>query len=153
MNPPAPVPGTDRSAPDAALPGRAAVTAEAGLDVRVRIADLMEDDSEEEIEFVERIVVSFLKRAPAALDRLAGAIAAADAEEAARQAHALKGSAANLGVSAVAGLCAEAEHLAEAARLGELGGHPARLEQALAEAGAHLTGALARLRAGRPLLP
>ncbi|GGL00787.1 hypothetical protein Ppa06_69280 [Planomonospora parontospora subsp. parontospora] len=152
MNPP--VPGVDPPAPvAAALPGEAATTAEAGLGVRARIADLMEDDSAEEIEFVGRIVVSFLKRAPAVLAALAGAIAAADAEATARHAHALKGAAANVGAGAVAGLCAEAENFAEAVRLGELDGHPARLEQALAEAGAHLAEALARLRAGRPLLP
>nr|BFE79004.1 hypothetical protein GCM10020093_016050 [Planobispora longispora] len=60
-------------------------------DIRARIADLLVDGSAHEIAFIERLVASFLERAPVMLTDLETAIAAADASAAAHKAHALKG--------------------------------------------------------------
>ncbi|GIH80510.1 Hpt domain-containing protein [Planobispora longispora] len=122
-------------------------------DIRARIADLLVDGSAHEIAFIERLVASFLERAPVMLTDLETAIAAADASAAAHKAHALKGAAANLGASGVSGLCAEAERLADAGRLDEAGDHPDLLRSALAEAGDHFAEVLDDLRSGLPLVP
>ncbi|GII03376.1 Hpt domain-containing protein [Planobispora takensis] len=125
-------------------------TAGTALSIRTRIADLVEDGSAHEIEFIGRLVVSFLERAPVMLADLDAAIAAADHAATAQRAHALKGAAANLGVSSVAALCAEIEQLAGTARPGA---HPALLRSALSEAEACFTGVLDDLRSGLPIVP
>ncbi|WP_068923498.1 Hpt domain-containing protein [Planobispora rosea] len=125
----------------------------AAPDIRARIADLLVDGDEREIAFIERLVASFLERAPVMLADLDAAIAAGDCAVAAHRAHALKGAAANLGVSGVAGLCAETERLADAGRLGEALGHPGLLRSALAEAGDRFTEVLGDLRSGLPIVP
>ncbi|GAA3446594.1 Hpt domain-containing protein [Planomonospora venezuelensis] len=120
------------------------------LSIRARIADLIEDDTPEEVAFTERLIVSFLDRAPVLLADLTAAIGTADLDAAVHWAHTLKGASANLGVDTLASLCAEAERLAEEARSDLLAAQPALLESALAEAGTAFAEVLGDLRSGRP---
>ncbi|GIH95539.1 Hpt domain-containing protein [Planobispora siamensis] len=120
------------------------------LSIRARLADLVEDGSPQEIEFIGRLVASFLERAPAMLAGLDAAVAAADHAATAQRAHALKGAAANLGVDSVAALCAEIEQLAGTAGTG---GRSALLRSALTEAEAHFADVLDDLRSGLPIVP
>jgi HPt (histidine-containing phosphotransfer) domain-containing protein len=86
---------------------------ESGDRIRARIADLIEDDNPDDVAFVEQLVASFLDRAPDMLARLDAAITMGDVSETVESAHALRGTAANIGAVGVAELCAEAEHAAQ----------------------------------------
>jgi CheY-like chemotaxis protein len=83
-----------------------------------RLAELRSYDPDHPDELIADLARSFLTRAADMLDRLAAAVRAGDAGTAAFDAHALKGSAANLGAAHLAGLAAELELVA---RRGELG--------------------------------
>jgi HPt (histidine-containing phosphotransfer) domain-containing protein len=117
-----------------------------GDTIRARLADLIDDGGPADVALVERLALSFMERQAGLLARLADAVAGADAEAVARHAHALKGSAGNVGATAVATLCAEAEHLAGAHSWDELIRYPDRLRTALTEATEELARAAAELR-------
>ncbi len=68
---------------------------------------------------IREILGMFLEDTRANLERLQTALAAGDAREAERTAHALKGSGANVGAERFAALCLRAEDAAEAGRLGD----------------------------------
>jgi HPt (histidine-containing phosphotransfer) domain-containing protein len=78
--------------------------------MRDRLAELVgPDPDEEERELVGEIMASFIQRAPSALAAIEGAVQHGSAEDLHQRAHALKGSAANLGADSVAELCADIE--------------------------------------------
>jgi HPt (histidine-containing phosphotransfer) domain-containing protein len=103
-----------------------------------RITDLLDGNTPEDVAFVQRLITSFLDRAPVMVAALRTAIDDGDATAAAHHAHALKGAAANLGANAVAAVCADAQHRAERAELDTLGEHPARIVAALGDTEPHL---------------
>ena len=96
-----------------------------------RITDLLDGNTPDDMAFVQRLVTSFLDRAPVMVAALRTAISDGDATAAAHHAHALKGAAANLGANRVAAFCADAQHRAERGELDTLGEHPARIVAAL----------------------
>ncbi len=78
--------------------------------MRERVAELVgPEPDEEERELVGDIVASFVQRAPSALTGIETALRDGRAEDLHQRAHALKGSAANLGAGGVADLCAGIE--------------------------------------------
>jgi histidine phosphotransfer protein HptB len=117
--------------------------------IRARVADLIEDDNPEDIDFVLRLIRSFIDRAPAMLDAIAAALAAGDAPATAELAHALKGLAANIGADQMARLSAEVEDHAANARLGDARSHVARIGDELLEANRQLS-ALGRSMSAQP---
>ncbi|HYN92486.1 MAG TPA: Hpt domain-containing protein [Pilimelia sp.] len=117
--------------------------------IHARVADLIEDDDPDDVAFVERLISSFLARAPGMLASLDDALAAGDAALAAHWAHAIKGAAANIGADAVAEIGADAERLADAGELPDARDHPVRLRAALAATAPELTGVMAGLRRRR----
>ncbi|GGJ77830.1 hypothetical protein GCM10010123_04870 [Pilimelia anulata] len=106
IDPPAAPPPAD--AGDAELAGRWA-------DITARLADITgPEPPPEERALLDRLVASFAARAPAAVEELAAAVRAGDAAAVRDRAHALKGSAANLGAARLAALCADLEDRARA---------------------------------------
>ncbi|AGZ42623.1 ATP-binding protein [Actinoplanes friuliensis] len=82
-----------------------------------RLDELAGDRTQPERDLVNRLVESFLKRAPQHVAALAEAYASGDRSTFEDQAHSLKGAAGNIGASAVADLC---EQLEDEARAGAL---------------------------------
>ncbi|WP_083448947.1 hybrid sensor histidine kinase/response regulator [Actinoplanes rectilineatus] len=110
----APAPAPDAAAPDAVLP--ATSSREDG--VRARLDDIGGPDPEpEERELLARLLNSFAAKTPPALDRLADSLTAGDTDAVRERAHALKGSASNVGFTALSELLADLEDLANAGRL------------------------------------
>ncbi|GAA2543521.1 hypothetical protein GCM10010435_09600 [Winogradskya consettensis] len=73
--------------------------------------------SEPERKLMVRLLTSYVAKTPAAIDGLAEALDAGDTQQVRDQAHALKGSAANLGIQAMSTLLADLE---DTARAGDL---------------------------------
>ncbi|MBG0561050.1 Hpt domain-containing protein [Actinoplanes sp. NEAU-A11] len=83
--------------------------------VRARIADLFGDEpTPAEIALIRRLLRSFEDRTAATAGTLIGLLDDGDPGLVRDQAHALKGSAANIGATALAGLCAAVEDEARA---------------------------------------
>ena len=83
--------------------------------IRARLADLTEELPDiAELALVIRLLRSFTARTPAAAEVLVDLLGAGDAGRVRDQAHALKGSAANLGAGALAAVCGEVEDRARA---------------------------------------
>ncbi len=78
-------------------------------DVRLRLADLGEPDSDEDNALLASLLRSFLQRAPDTLRELHSALEAGEAADAEQLAHALKGSALNLGANNLGLLCDQLE--------------------------------------------
>ncbi|MEV6305947.1 Hpt domain-containing protein [Actinoplanes sp. NPDC051861] len=79
-------------------------------EVRARLSDLTEDDpTPAEVALVIRLLRSFEGKVPAAADLLVGMLHDGEPGPVREQAHALKGSAANIGATALADLCADVE--------------------------------------------
>jgi HPt (histidine-containing phosphotransfer) domain-containing protein len=104
--------------------------------IRARLAQISGGEpTARERELLARLLRSWTAKTPAAVDRLADLLHDADITAVQEQAHALKGSAANLGITTLAGLFAEIE---QEARAGQMPGSPAvlaavRQEYALVE--------------------
>ena len=82
-------------------------------EVRGRMADIAGDEpGPDERALVSRLIDSFLAKTPARVDRLAELLRGGDAGEVREHAHALKGSAANVGAATLARVFAEVEHAA-----------------------------------------
>ena len=83
--------------------------------VRDRLADLVEvDPSPAELALLLRLLRSFAVKAPPAAAELGRLLRAGDPGPVRDQAHALKGTAANIGVAGLAALCARIEDEARA---------------------------------------
>ncbi|WP_305783350.1 PAS domain-containing hybrid sensor histidine kinase/response regulator [Symbioplanes lichenis] len=93
--------------------------ADAGDPVRARLDELAGDRTPPELALVDRLVTSFLSRAPRHLAALRAAAAEGRAGAVEEQAHTFKGAAGNIGAEAVARLCARVEDDARAGRLPE----------------------------------
>jgi HPt (histidine-containing phosphotransfer) domain-containing protein len=113
--------------------------------IRTRIEDLIDDGDACEIALIERLVASFLDRAPGLIADLFDAVAQHDAPAARHWAHKLKGAASNLGVSTVAELSFDVERLAAEAQLAPIAGYRSRIEHALAGARVDFTQILGEL--------
>jgi CheY-like chemotaxis protein len=125
-------------APLAARPQAAApVSFPADPDTRIatitaRLADITgPNPSPAERALQNRLINSFVAKTPAAVDTLAAAVRSGNADEAATRAHALKGSAANLGADALADLVGQLE---DRARCGQLPADDAALDAIRREA-------------------
>jgi PAS domain S-box-containing protein len=82
-----------------------------------RLADLRGGDSEPERELVNRLIVSFLNRAPRYLTTLTSAVSAADAAAVQDHAHCFKGAAGNIGAAGAAAICQRLETMGRTGRL------------------------------------
>ncbi|MFI5495040.1 Hpt domain-containing protein [Actinoplanes sp. NPDC051859] len=95
-------------------------------DIRDRLAEITgPEPADAERALLVRLLTSYTTKTPPGLDRLAVAVAAQDVEAVRDQAHALKGSAANVGVSTVSHLCGTLE---DAARAGAVDGGKAMVD-------------------------
>ncbi|GAA3141512.1 hypothetical protein GCM10010466_35610 [Planomonospora alba] len=99
--------------------------------VRRRLEDLADPGCEREQEILDRVLASFLDRAPRVLHQLGRAVADGDAAAVEQRAHSLKGSAANLGAAALAEVCARIEQHGNAGRTAAAAGLLERLRQEL----------------------
>jgi CheY-like chemotaxis protein/HPt (histidine-containing phosphotransfer) domain-containing protein len=120
---PAPSGGTAPTSPPGVPPS--------GLDP-ARLAELRDPDPAGYAELMTDLARSFAVRGTELLGRLAAAVHRGDAPAAALEAHALKGSAGNLGAARLAALAAEVETLT---RQGELAGTPELLRGMADEVG------------------
>ncbi|GAA3590779.1 hypothetical protein GCM10022223_01610 [Kineosporia mesophila] len=120
--------------PDAAGP-----PPEEMADTDERIAELLGDGTEFEVELVRDIISSFLSRTVDLLQRLSLAVTADDAEAAYLHAHSLAGAGLNLGTVQVVGIARQIEAEAKA-------GHAARCGQLLVDLEVALDQARVRLR-------
>ncbi|MFG1604433.1 Hpt domain-containing protein [Actinoplanes sp. NPDC049265] len=85
--------------------------------IRARLAEISGGEpTGPERELLARLLRSWLTKTPAAVDRLAGLLEQEDIPAIRDQAHALKGSATNLGITALAGLFAAIEQEARTGR-------------------------------------
>jgi HPt (histidine-containing phosphotransfer) domain-containing protein len=82
-----------------------------------RLDELAGDHTGPERALVQRLVNSFLGRAPQHLEAVTDALAAEDAQRVEDQAHSLKGAAGNIGATAVMSICERIETEARAGRL------------------------------------
>ncbi|WP_436520455.1 Hpt domain-containing protein [Actinoplanes sp. HUAS TT8] len=102
--------------------------------VRARIAIITDPDpTPAELALVGRLLRSFVAKTPEAVERLLDGFPDKDPGIVRDQAHALKGSAANIGATALAALCAALEDQARAGKV------PDVAEEIRAEAAAALT--------------
>ncbi len=95
---------------------------------------------------VDDLIDTYLAYAPTLLAKMTTSCSSGDTTQLARHAHALKGSAGNLGVLALSGMCAELEQAVRDGTLAELPGRVARLNELYVE-----TAAILRQQRGRPL--
>jgi HPt (histidine-containing phosphotransfer) domain-containing protein len=100
--------------------------------VRSRIEEFLGDRTMPEIALARRIVEAFPSRARALARVVFEAADAVDPGETARQAHALKGSAMNVGALTLAALCAEVEELSRTGSVDGVIGYQARIEETIA---------------------
>jgi signal transduction histidine kinase/CheY-like chemotaxis protein len=111
---PSPVDTPGADTPGAAGPRQA----ELASAVRARLAEIAgPEPGDGERALLGQLIDTFLARTPAAIDRLAEFMRERDLDAVASQAHALKGSAANIGAVGLAGLAADVENRARAGRL------------------------------------
>jgi signal transduction histidine kinase/DNA-binding response OmpR family regulator len=88
--------------------------------VRARLAELTgPEPTTDERALAGQLIDVFMTRAPAGVDELAEALRSADTETALARAHALKGSAANIGAISLAGLYADVETQAQAGQIAD----------------------------------
>jgi two-component system sensor histidine kinase/response regulator len=112
--------GTATDAAAAAIlgPRPTAEVAEPASDpVARRLEELRGDHTEPERALVNRLVVSFLTRAPSYLSTLIDAVTTADAAAVENQAHSLKGAAGNIGAAGIVEICERLEILGRAGNL------------------------------------
>jgi HPt (histidine-containing phosphotransfer) domain-containing protein len=82
-------------------------------EIRARLDDIAgPDPSDDERALLARLIRSFTTKTAPAVDRLAEALRDGAADTVRKQAHALKGSAANVGAATLAGMFADVEHRA-----------------------------------------
>ena len=82
-------------------------------EVRDRLADIAGDDpGPAERALLGRLIRSYLAKTPGGVDRLAELLRGGDCASLREHAHALKGSAANIGAAGLASVFAEIEHAA-----------------------------------------
>src|SRR4051794_17168201 len=83
-------------------------------EIRARLRDITGGDEpgDEERALLARLIRSYARKTPAAVDRLGELLQGGDAAAVRDQAHALKGSAANIGAATFSGIFAEVEHSA-----------------------------------------
>ncbi|MFF0373845.1 response regulator [Actinoplanes missouriensis] len=122
--------GSDEPAAEAESP---VAGADRGADIRARMADISDGEpTGAERQLLARLLTSFNRRMPGGIDELAGHITAGDVTAVQHQAHALKGSATNIGVTGLAHLFAEVE---ANARVGHLPAGPDTVRAIRAEFG------------------
>lgn len=103
--------------------------------VRARLADLVgEEPSPAETALLGRLLRSFRERAPASADLLCDLLCEGDPGRVRDQAHALRGSAANIGATALAELCGGVEDQAGAGVVADPATTAARIRLELAAA-------------------
>lgn len=96
--------------------------------VRARIAIIVDPDpTPAELALVVRLLRSFIAKTPAAVELLLDGFEAKDVATVRDQAHALKGSAANIGATALATLCAAVEDQARAGAVADPAGTAGRI--------------------------
>jgi histidine phosphotransfer protein HptB len=111
--------------------------------VRARIATITDPDpAPEELALVLRLLRSFVAKTPPAVDRLLDGFQQKDPGLIRDQAHALKGSAANIGATALAALCSALEDQARTGAVTDPAGTAGRI-RAEAEAALAAVAALA----------
>ncbi|MEU4560173.1 response regulator [Actinoplanes sp. NPDC023936] len=104
-----------------------------GADIRARMVDISDGEpSGAERQLLARLLTSFTRRMPGGITELADHITAGDVTAVQHQAHALKGSATNIGVTGLAHLFAEVE---ANARVGHLPSGPDTVRAIRAEFG------------------
>jgi signal transduction histidine kinase/DNA-binding response OmpR family regulator len=95
-----------------------AARAELDVAVRARVDELLgPDPSPAEVELVAQLIDAFVARLPDSIEKLTTALTAGDTETVAARAHALKGSASNIGAVSLAAVAAELETNARAGDL------------------------------------
>ncbi|GAA2484295.1 hybrid sensor histidine kinase/response regulator [Winogradskya humida] len=115
-----------------AVPALPAAAGHADDPVGRRLDELAGDHTDPEMALVDRLVQSFLRRAPAHLTVLRSALAAGDVTTFEEEAHTFKGAAGNIGATVVADICDGLEETARAGSLpGSLDGDLLRLEEEL----------------------
>ena len=102
-----------------------------------RLNEFKEFD-DEALSMTREVVGLFIADAPRRVDDIAQAIAAGDAEELSRAAHALKGAAGNIGAVAIQAVCATLETDAKAGLAGDMGARMTQLQRLLGETRAAL---------------
>jgi HPt (histidine-containing phosphotransfer) domain-containing protein len=107
--PPAAEPAAEEAAPPAPA-------SDAPIDVQSLLGRCMND-----IDFVQSVLGQFRDASTDQVERLAASVGAKDADEAARLAHALKGTAANLSATRVRSIAARLEELGKAGELSDAG--------------------------------
>jgi HPt (histidine-containing phosphotransfer) domain-containing protein len=96
--------------------------------VRARIVTITDPDpSPAELALVLRLLRSFVAKTPGAVDQLLDRFAEKDPGLVREQAHALKGSAANIGATGLATLCGSLEDQARAGRVADPAGTAGRI--------------------------
>jgi PAS domain S-box-containing protein len=135
---PGPVQGTVvQESPAAEVPGTPAGSGREGpviADTDERIAELLGDGTEFEVELVRDIISSFLSRTVDLFQRLSLAVSADDAEAAYLHAHSLAGAGLNLGTVRVVEIARQIEAESKAGRPGGCGQFLIDLEVALDQA-------------------
>ncbi|GIF05670.1 Hpt domain-containing protein [Actinoplanes siamensis] len=96
--------------------------------VRARIAVIIEPDpTPDELALVLRMLRGFVARTPGAVDQMLDGFPGKDLGVLRDQAHALKGSAANIGATGLAGLCSALEDQARAGAIADPAGTAGRI--------------------------
>lgn len=134
-----PGPGDGAAAPAGEPPvaRQAAAPSEGPVMDFSRLNEFKEFD-DEALSMTREVVGLFVADAPCRLDDIGQAIAAGDAEELSRAAHALKGAAGNIGAVAIQAVCATLEADAKAGVVGDMAAHMTRLRRLLDETRAAL---------------
>lgn len=102
--------------------------------------DILRELAEDDPTFLNTVIDAFLPQLTNITGDLRNAFERRDADELARHAHSLKGSASNLGAEAVRALCLDIEHSARTGTLDGLGSTIDQLTQACADTAIYFSG-------------